>query len=632
MMASKEHMHKRTAPRRGKAVVYPKLAIDTPGDRLEREADAMAERVARMRETDSGSILSGGMARPQSRGMIAGSIQRKCAACEEEEKKKKVMRKGEGRGIEAPLGMASRLDSRRGAGAQLPAETRNFMEHAFSADFSDVRVHTGGEAETMNRGIRARAFTYGSDIYFNGGQYAPESRSGRQLLAHELTHVVQQGGRAGSVIARAPDLSQPQVTAPRIRTNGLTSNEKDQLNQARVRLIGDDERATAIVGILIAEDGRRFELRSGGGQGFSSHVEGKAVKLMTELGIKKATLLVEKEPCQICDRSVFPHGNPEIPNKSSRTGEPIDYQISKINTALSADSELTVVDPDAAGLYAGVRSTTGPNSTPAPPRVRSSSGPSKTVADAHTEEQAKPSIPRVRTPRVVEQESPAAVPVRPPTVRTTPAVVKPPSAVEVEAHPAGVIKPPTVIKSPTVTEATPSRPLTAPVEDVHIEGSLPKGASGSGAATGIMIFQLVLILINLLPDYAEEKAIENSLNEKIQDPTGQARLSALQPEIEKATGDVYYIVKFILHYSGHQSAYAKFGPVVNFKSAELTDISIGTATVQNCTEIDPAGKPSNAKPVYGGGWYWDAKRTCTTSVKINRPSTRTTLDKQEKNK
>lgn len=67
------------------------------------------------------------------------------------------------------------------------------METGFSADFSGVRIHQGADAVAMNRDLKAQAFTHGKDIFFNSGKYEPESTRGKMLLAHELTHVVQQG-------------------------------------------------------------------------------------------------------------------------------------------------------------------------------------------------------------------------------------------------------------------------------------------------------------------------------------------------------------------------------------------------------------------------------------------------------
>lgn len=117
-------------------------------------------------------------------------VQRKCAACEPEEK----VQRSSGSPQAADPGFESELNSSKGGGNPLPDETRSFMEDRFDRDFSGVRVHSGSNAASMSNSIQAHAFTHGSDIYFNNGQYSPNSDSGKQLLAHELTHVVQQSG------------------------------------------------------------------------------------------------------------------------------------------------------------------------------------------------------------------------------------------------------------------------------------------------------------------------------------------------------------------------------------------------------------------------------------------------------
>jgi hypothetical protein len=66
------------------------------------------------------------------------------------------------------------------------------MEPRFGTDFSAVRVHTDSNAQSLARSVNAQAFTVGNDVVFGAGQYAPESDSGKRLLAHELTHVIQQ--------------------------------------------------------------------------------------------------------------------------------------------------------------------------------------------------------------------------------------------------------------------------------------------------------------------------------------------------------------------------------------------------------------------------------------------------------
>lgn len=77
-------------------------------------------------------------------------------------------------------------------GKPLPTKTRIEMENAFGTDFSSVRIHTNSGAAQVSRSLNATAFTYGNEIFFDQGKYDPESISGKQLLAHELTHTVQQ--------------------------------------------------------------------------------------------------------------------------------------------------------------------------------------------------------------------------------------------------------------------------------------------------------------------------------------------------------------------------------------------------------------------------------------------------------
>ncbi|MEJ7828882.1 MAG: DUF4157 domain-containing protein, partial [Segetibacter sp.] len=224
---AKQTMH----PPKQKAVIQPKLMVNAPGDRYEQEADAMAERVIRMHGHSSKMQPSTGMIGKSvqrkcakceeeqkkkgeaemrkmdisvdqpisfsSSGSIgANHIHRKCAHCEEEEKRKKsntIMRKAESGGrFEASSGLTSQLVSRNEEGSPLPAGTKLFMENAFSTDFSHVRIHTDNSAVTMNKEVNAKAFTYGNDIYFDSGQFAPESVEGKRLFAHELTHVIQQ--------------------------------------------------------------------------------------------------------------------------------------------------------------------------------------------------------------------------------------------------------------------------------------------------------------------------------------------------------------------------------------------------------------------------------------------------------
>jgi Domain of unknown function (DUF4157) len=84
-----------------------------------------------------------------------------------------------------------------GGGSPLDSSTRSLMEQRLGHDFTDVRIHTGEKADESARSINARAYTVGTDVVFGSGHYAPDSATGQRVLAHELTHVVQQ--KAGPV-------------------------------------------------------------------------------------------------------------------------------------------------------------------------------------------------------------------------------------------------------------------------------------------------------------------------------------------------------------------------------------------------------------------------------------------------
>ena len=206
------------------ARIQPKLMVNAPGDRYEQEADAMAERVMRMPERTSDV--------PTSTGMIGRSVQRKAD--------------GSG-GFQAPAGVASQLNSSRGGGSPLPMGTRNLMENAFQSNFSRVRIHADSQAASMNQEINAKAFTYGSDIYFKAGQYSPQTAIGGKLLAHELTHVMQQGYSTASFqhghIQRTEDDSTAVVDETVVNLDTLSIAQlKAHLLAARENYFVDEEK------------------------------------------------------------------------------------------------------------------------------------------------------------------------------------------------------------------------------------------------------------------------------------------------------------------------------------------------------------------------------------------------------
>lgn len=88
---------------------------------------------------------------------------------------------------------STRLDPVRGQGQAMPDAMRSYFEPRFGRDLGDVRLHTDSRAAQLAQSLRARAFTVGRDILFGAGEYAPQTVEGKRLIAHELTHVLQQG-------------------------------------------------------------------------------------------------------------------------------------------------------------------------------------------------------------------------------------------------------------------------------------------------------------------------------------------------------------------------------------------------------------------------------------------------------
>ncbi|NER12066.1 DUF4157 domain-containing protein [Leptobacterium flavescens] len=195
--------------------VQTKLNIGQPDDKYEVEADAMADKVVQRLSTENEvsntPILN-----------TVNAIQAKCSTCEEEEKLQRkeeelmendldierklssdsspeppdddenIQAKSNGVGNANTSSLESRLQASKGKGSPMSQDTQDSMGSAFGTDFSNVRIHTGSNAVQMSRELNAQAFTYGNDIYFNQGKYDTKSIRGKHLLAHELTHTIQQ--------------------------------------------------------------------------------------------------------------------------------------------------------------------------------------------------------------------------------------------------------------------------------------------------------------------------------------------------------------------------------------------------------------------------------------------------------
>ena len=177
----------------GNLLIQRKMTLGPVGDKYEQEADTVAKQVVStlssppvtQRQEDEEDIQMkpvGGQLPSISR------LQR-----QEDEEEIQTDRDPMLGGGELSNDLESSVQSAKSGGRPLDDTVRAPMEKAFNADFSNVKVHTGGQADNLNRAMSARAFTSGQDVFFRSGEYNPGSSGGKELIAHELTHTIQQG-------------------------------------------------------------------------------------------------------------------------------------------------------------------------------------------------------------------------------------------------------------------------------------------------------------------------------------------------------------------------------------------------------------------------------------------------------
>lgn len=196
-----------------KNTVQARLKTGEPNDPFEKEADAVADKVVNGKgtNTDDGKgspRLQLTSVRPNDlqkgdNSQNPENLQDTASAAEVEgqpaiqkmEAEEEVQTKVDTPPSAPAPSIENRLNNSKGNGAKLGGDEKKEMESGFGADFSDVSIHTDENAVQMNQDIGAQAFTHGNDIYFNKNKYQPDSTEGKHLLAHELTHTIQQNGK-----------------------------------------------------------------------------------------------------------------------------------------------------------------------------------------------------------------------------------------------------------------------------------------------------------------------------------------------------------------------------------------------------------------------------------------------------
>jgi len=280
------------------AAIQPKLSVSTPDDPHEKEADRVADQVMRMpdpvaaaapvetggqpgeelqRKEDEEKEIHPKLETPQITALqcklqrraiqpVAMAVQRS-ADDDSVMDSGDAMSSGHSEGIVLPKIMPlcrspgmqmtnrgppattsnfeSALSSSKGNGSALPSSTMETMNSRFGADFSNVRIHTGSAAESLSSSISAQAFTHGSDIYFNAGKFQPGTEGGSLLLAHELTHTIQQGSVAqpsrGSAVSRKPIIQRQAHDRPvPSQLNNAVAKAKGEVGKVNANEAGPD--------------------------------------------------------------------------------------------------------------------------------------------------------------------------------------------------------------------------------------------------------------------------------------------------------------------------------------------------------------------------------------------------------
>jgi hypothetical protein len=255
-------------------VIQTKLTVSEPGDPYEREADRVAEQIMRMQAPEVSKqpdhphihrMCDKCEEDVQRQAEDEEEVQRQAADEEEEvqrqamnEEDEQIQRQAEedddevvqskqesGGGHKVDKDWETQIGELRGGGQRLPESVRDFFEPRFGYDFSQVRIHTDERAAEAARAVNALAFTVGRDVVFHAGQYSPHTDMGQRLMAHELTHVVQQSGAIPMSYA-SPKMEDDHIAerganrvAPRVRfstpaflvqSNGMKLHRQDAID------------------------------------------------------------------------------------------------------------------------------------------------------------------------------------------------------------------------------------------------------------------------------------------------------------------------------------------------------------------------------------------------------------------
>ncbi|WP_053004315.1 DUF4157 domain-containing protein [Flavobacterium sp. ABG] len=180
--------------------VQAKLNIGKSNDKFEAEADATADKVVSNKKNNSKGFFT-----PPQPALVQKQTAKEDQEVQTKEEKEPLQKSATtDTNPTNTSALEGKLQSSKGGGSPLTNQTKEEMESGFGADFSDVKIHSDSNAIQMNKELGSQAFASGNDVYFNQGKYNPDSQSGKHLLAHELTHTLQQGGNKPNIQKEDP--------------------------------------------------------------------------------------------------------------------------------------------------------------------------------------------------------------------------------------------------------------------------------------------------------------------------------------------------------------------------------------------------------------------------------------------
>ena len=225
-----------------------KLAVGTVGDKYEQEADKVADQVMAMplsgQTTQQGTQQANPLLHSEEESLTANTVQAKalsngsCASApsgeQGENEDEQLVQKKEQAGSPNSINpqFSAQLQQSAASGKKLPSNTRQDMEARFGHSFSQVRIHTDQQAVAMTQQVNAEAFATGNHIYLNAGRYQPESSSGQRLLAHELTHVLQQRKGSEKMVGSQPISNVAPATLQRYELKGFPTAKEALMHSA----------------------------------------------------------------------------------------------------------------------------------------------------------------------------------------------------------------------------------------------------------------------------------------------------------------------------------------------------------------------------------------------------------------